>query len=189
MSLYDLNYYNIYQVRYQMLDRDYSKSPNMSPEPRSMLSVDGRFSSMLRELLFTCSFGAWLEQPSFGTASDARLKCASYLVSLAGLTSFKDFWYKATRCLGARQFLAKYEKSPHLWHLLSFLDFALSFFLLFELGLCLLLCLHLPVLFFGKDPLNLFLIFFYTLWTSGRGAKPIRRLWWFFRRSSSCFSA
>ena len=169
-----------------MLDRDYSKSPNMSPKPksRSMLSVDGRFSSMLRELLFTCSFGAWLEQPSFRTTLDARLKCASYLVSRAGLTSFKNFWYKETRCLGARQFLAKYEKSPHLWHLLSFLDFALSFFLLFELGLCLLLCLHLPVLFFGKDPLDLFLVVFCMLWTSGKGAKLIERLWWFFRRSS-----
>ena len=158
----------------------------MSPEPksRSMLSVDGRFSSMLRELLFTCSLEAWLEQPSFGTASDARLKCASYLVSPAGLTSFKDFWYKATRCLGARQFLAKCEKSPHLWHLLSFFDFALSLFLLIELGLCLLLCLRLPVLFFGKDQLNLFLAFFCTLWTSGRGAEPTRHLWWFFKRSS-----
>jgi hypothetical protein len=116
------------------------------------------------------------------------LKCASYLVSPAGLTSFKDFWYKATICLGARQFLAKCKKSPHLWHLLSFLDFALSLFLLFELDLCLLLCLRLPVLFFEKDPLNLFIVFFYTLWTSGRGAEPIGRLWWFFRRSSSCFS-
>jgi hypothetical protein len=26
------------------------------------------------------------------------------------------------------------------------------------------------------------------LWTSGRGAEPTGRLWWFFRRSSSCFS-
>ena len=160
---------------------------SLEPKSRSMLSIDGRFSSMLRELLFTCSFGAWLEQPSFGTALDARLKCASYLVSPAGLTSFKDFWYKATRCLGARQFLAKCEKYPHLWHLLSFFDFALSLFLLIELGLCLLLRLRLQVLLSGKDPLNLFLVFFCTLWTSGRGAEPIGRLWWFFRRSSSCF--
>jgi hypothetical protein len=90
-----------------------------------------------------------LEQPSFRTTSVTRLKCASYLVSPAGLASFKDYWYWATKCLGVRQFLAKCEKSPHLWHLLSFLGFALSFFLLFELGLCLLLCLCLSVLFFG----------------------------------------
>ena len=119
-----------------MLDWDYSKSPNMSLEPksRSMLSVDGRFSSMLRELLFTCSFGAWLEQPSFGAKCKIEvclISCVSCWLDLF----FKDFWYKATRCLGPRQFLAKCEKSPHLWHLLSFLDFTLSFFLLFELGL------------------------------------------------------
>jgi hypothetical protein len=64
------------------------------------------------------------------------LKCASYLLSLAGLTSFNDFWYKATRCFGVRQFLAKCEGSPHLWHLLSFLGFALSLFLLSEFLLC-----------------------------------------------------
>ena len=173
-----------------MPDRDYSKSSNMSPEPKSksMLSVDGRFSSTLRALLFTCSFGAWFEQPTSGAASDARLKCASYLVSPTGLTSFKDFWYKANRCLSVWQFLAKCEKSTHLWHLLSFLGFALSLFLLYELGLYLLLCLHLPDLFFGNFPLNLFLGLFCTLWTLGRGTEPIGRLWWFFIRSSSCFS-
>jgi hypothetical protein len=72
---------------------------------------------------------------------------------------------------------------------LSFLDFVLFLFLLFKLGICLVLYLFLPVLFFGKDLLNLFLVFFCTLRTSGRGAKPIGRLRWFFRRRLSCFSA
>jgi hypothetical protein len=119
------------------------------------------------------------------------LKCASYLVLPASLASFKDFWYKATKCLGVRQFLAKCVKSPHLWHLLSILGFTFSFFLLFELGLCLLLCLRLLVLFFGLGPLNLFLFlgYFCTLWTSGKGAEPTGRLWWIFIRTSSCFSS
>ena len=99
-----------------MPGRDYAKSPNMSPDSksRSMLSVVGRFSSILRALLFFDSFGASLEQPTSGATSDARLKCASYLVSPTGLTSFKDFWYKANRCLSVWQFLAKCEKSTHL---------------------------------------------------------------------------
>jgi hypothetical protein len=86
------------------MDRDYSKSPNMSPEPksRSMLSIDERFSSMLRQLLFSGSLGACLEQPYPWTASDARLKCASYLLSPAGLASFKNFWYKPIKCFGVR---------------------------------------------------------------------------------------
>jgi hypothetical protein len=106
------------------------------------------------------------------------LKCASYLLSPAGLVSFKNFWYKPIKCFGVRQFLAKCEKSPHLWHL-SFLGFALSLFLLSEIFLCLLLCLRLPVLFFGSGPLNFFLfllLLFCTLWTSGRGAEPTGRL-------------
>ena len=148
--------------------------------------MDGR-SSILRDLLFSC-LGAYSEQLTFGVASNVRLKCASYLLSPACLPSFKDFWYNATKCFGARQSLAKCEKSPHLWHLLSFLGLALSPFHLCELGLCFGLCFRWPDLFFGAGPLNLlFLAFFCTLCTSGKGAKPTGRLWWFFRRSSSCF--
>ena len=116
-------------------DWDYSKSPNMPPELKSMsiLSVVGRSSSILRDLLFP-DLWACSEQLSFGVASDVRLKCISYLLSPACLPSFKDFWYNATKCFGARQSLAKCKKSPHLWHLLSFLDLALSLFHLCELG-------------------------------------------------------
>jgi uncharacterized membrane protein len=43
------------------------------------------------------------------------------------LLSFKDLYYKATKCFGVWQFLAKCEKSPHLWHFVSFLGLALYF--------------------------------------------------------------
>ena len=92
-------------------DWDYSKSTNMPPELKSMsiLSVVGRSSSILRDLLFPC-WWACSEQLSFGVVSDVRLKCVSYLLSPASLSSFKDFWYNATKCFGARQSLVKCEK-------------------------------------------------------------------------------